>query len=93
MAEDFVELDELGSSFLEPVCEALMQVCPDGFRETVIGCVADQQVAEEVCLVIRELRRVGADELLAHERDEPRRLRLAVRQGLDGALVEEPALD
>ena len=49
-------------------------------------------MAEPVGLFPWELRRLGADELLAHEREQARRLRFAVRERLDRALVEDAAL-
>ena len=50
-------------------------------------------MAEAIGLLARELRCVGTDELLAYERDQSWRLRLAVGERLDGALVEHVALD
>ena len=80
VAEDLVQLDQIGAPLLEPVREALVQVGADGLRQGVVGGVADQEMTEAVGLLAGELRCVGADELLAHERDQPRRLRFAVRR-------------
>ncbi len=50
-------------------------------------------MAEAVRLVPRELRRIGTDDLLAHEGDQLWRLRFAVSERLHDALVEDAALD
>ena len=79
---------------LEPGREALVQIGAHALRQRVVGGVADQQVAEAEGVLARELGAVGADELLAHERDQPLApLRLAVAERLDGAAVEDLALD
>ena len=63
---------------LEPVGEALVQLGAGRLRERVVGGVADQQVTEAERVLAGQLRLVGPDQLLAHERGEPRRdLRLA----------------
>ena len=58
---------------LEPVGEALVQLGARRLRQRVVGGVADQQVAEAERVVAGELRAVGADQLLAHERGQARR--------------------
>ena len=79
---------------VEPVGEAGVQVGADRLGEGVVGGVADQQVAEAVAVVARELGAVGPDELVAHERGEPGRdLRLLGGERLDGAAVEDLTLD
>ena len=46
VAEDLVQLDQLGAVLLQPGCEALVEVGAGRFRQRVVGGVADQQVAE-----------------------------------------------
>jgi hypothetical protein len=46
VAEELVQLDELGPVLLQPGREALVEACPGGFRERVVGSVADEDVAE-----------------------------------------------
>src|SRR5205085_9056453 len=70
VAEDLVELDELGAVLLDPAGEALVKLCASRLRQRVVRGVADEEVAEAVGVVAGELRAVGADQLLAHERDE-----------------------
>ena len=71
-----------------------MQLGPDRFGEGVVGGVADQEVAEAEAVLTGELRPVGADQLAPHERREAwRDLRLLRCQRLDGAAVEDLALD
>ena len=63
-------------------------------RQRVVGGVADQQVAEAEGVLAGELAVSGRIELLAHERGQPRRdLRLLGSERLDGAAVEDLALD
>ena len=69
VAEDLVELDQVGGALLQPVGEALVEVGTDCLRQRVVSGVADQQVAEAEGVVAWELRAVGADELLADERE------------------------
>jgi hypothetical protein len=71
MAEDLLELDELLAVLFEPGGEALVQLGADRLGEGVVGGVADQQVAEAVGVFPGVLGPVGADELLADERNEP----------------------
>ena len=52
----------------EPVGEALVELGAGCLGERVVGGVADQEVAEAVGIADRQLRPVGPDELLAHER-------------------------
>ncbi len=64
------------------------------FGQRVVGGVADQKVAEAEGVVAGELRPVGPDELLAHERHQLRRhVVLVGRERLDAAAVEDLALD
>ena len=79
---------------LEPGGEALVQVGAGRLGERVVGRVADQQVAEAEAVLARDLRPVRPDQLLADERGEARGdLRLLGRERLDGAAVEDLALD
>ena len=79
---------------VEPVGEAVVEIGPHRLGERVVGGVPDQQVAEAVAVVARELGAVGADELAADECCQPgRHLRLLGSERLDGAAVEDLALD
>ena len=69
VAEDFVELDQIRAPFFEPAGEAFVQVGADSLGHGVVGSVADQKMAEAEGLLACELRCVGPDELLTHERD------------------------
>jgi hypothetical protein len=93
MAEDLVQLDEVRRPFFEPRGKAFVQVGPGRFGESVVGGVADQEMVEAVGLLPGELRSIGPDELLADERVQHWRQRVAVYESLDGALVEDIALD
>ena len=94
VAEDLVALDELGVVVFEPVGEALVQLGPGCLGERVVGGVADQDVAEAERVLAGERGPVGPDQLLAHQRGQPRgHLLLGRGEGLDGAAVEELALD
>ena len=46
VAEDLVQLDEIGAALLEPVGEALVQLGAGRLRQRVVGGVADQEVPE-----------------------------------------------
>ena len=65
VADDLVQLDEIGSALGDPDGEALVQLRPGRFRQRVVGCVADQQVAEAKGVLARELRLVRAQQLSA----------------------------
>ena len=94
VAEELVELDELGPVLLQPGGEALVEIRAGRLRERLVRRVADQQVAEAEAVLARDLRSVRPDQLLAHERGEARGdLRLVGRECLDGAAVEDLALD
>ena len=54
VAEELVELDERGRVLLEPESEALVEVRAHGFRERVVGGVAEQEVAEAEAVLARE---------------------------------------
>ena len=94
VAEELVQLDELGAVLLQPGCEALVELGAGRLRQRLVGGVADQQVAEAEAVLARELRPVRPDQLLAHERGQARRhLGLVGCERLDGAAVEDLALD
>ena len=94
VADDLVALDEGVAVLVEPGGEARVQVGADRLGEGVVGGVADQQVAEAVAVVARELGAVGADQLAAHEPGQPgRHLRLLGGERLHGAAMEDLALD
>ena len=95
VAEDLVELDESLAVLLEPRSETAVQLGAGRLRERVVGGVTDQQMAEPVGVVALELRLVGPDELLAHEREEPPVDRAVAVGGERGhrTAVEGPALD
>ena len=79
---------------LEPGREARVQIRANGLRECVVGGVADQDVAEAEAVVACELGPVGPDQLLADERRQTwSDLGLIRRERLDGAAVEDLALD
>ncbi len=46
VAEDLVQLDELGAVLFQPGGEALVQLRPNGLRQRVVGCVPDQEVTK-----------------------------------------------
>jgi hypothetical protein len=73
VAEELVQLDELGAVLLQPGCEALVQLGAGRFWQRVVGRVADQQVAEAGAVFVDELRPVRPDQLLSHERGQARR--------------------
>ena len=94
VAEDLVELDEITAVLLEPGREARVQLGADRLRECVVGGVADQDVAEAEAVLACELGPVGPDQLLADEcRQTWSDLGLIRRERLDGAAVEDLALD
>ena len=80
----------------EPVGEALVQLGAVVLRRALVGGLADEGVGEAERVVPRELRSVGADQPLAHQRDQ-----VAVQVGAllrrdelrEGAAVERPPLD
>ena len=78
----------------EPGREALVQFRPRSLRQRFVGRVADQEVAEAVCILARELRLVRPDELLADETVQAGlHLRFLGGEGLHGATVEDTPLD
>ena len=93
-AEELVQLDEIGPVLLEPGREALVEACPGGFRQRVVGRVADEDVAEAEAVLAREQRRVRRDQLLANEPGETRgHLQLLGCERLDSTPVEDLTLD
>src|SRR5437763_16976891 len=90
VADDLVTLDQGVAVFVEPIREADVELGADRLREGVVGRVADEQVAEAVTVVARELGAVGANELVADERGEPgRHPGLLGRERLDRAAMED----
>src|SRR5829696_8804395 len=93
VAEDLVELDESGSGLLEPGREALVEVGAARLRDSVVGGVSDEQVAEAEAVLTGERRPVRPDQLLSRERGETRGHAFIGRQCLHSATVEDLALD
>ena len=94
IADELVELDELGPMLLQPYCEAFVEVRAYRFRESVIGRVTDKEVAETEAVLAHELWPISPDQILADERGEERgHLRLPGCERLDGAPMEDLALD
>ena len=92
-AEDLVHLDEIRAALVQPVGEALVELCADGLGETVVGGIADEQVPEAKRIVTRQLRAVGPDQLLANESRQSRDDRPVLGERLHRATVEDLALD
>ena len=80
VAEDLLELlaDALA---VEPVGETLVQLGSQPLRHRLVRRVADEDVTEAEAVVAGETRAVGADELLAHEREQVRADRRPLRPG------------
>ena len=94
VADDLVQLNEVGSALLDPDGEALVQLRSGRFRQRVVGCVANQQVAEAKGILARELRPVRAQQLLSHEgRERSDELGLVRGERLHGAAVEHSPFD
>ena len=94
VAEDLVQLDDLGAVLLHPGGEALVEVGASRLRQRVVGRIADQEVPEAEGILASELRPVRADQRLAYERGQPRRhLGLVGCERLHGAAVEDLAFD
>ena len=72
IADDLVELHELGPVCLQPGGQALMEICAGRLGERLVRRVADQQVAEAKAVLSRDLRSVRPDQLLAHEPGQAR---------------------
>ena len=94
VADDLVELHEIGAVLAHPGREELVHLRTNRFRQRVVGCVADQQVAEPVGVLARKLRALRPNELAAHERRERSpELDRGRGQCLHRAAVEHPTLD
>ena len=94
VAEDLVQLDQLGAVLLEPVGEALVQLGPGRLRQRVVGGVADQQVAEAEAVLARKLRRSGRISCLrTSAASRGVTCGSSGRERLHGAAVEDLALD
>ena len=94
VAEDLVQLDELGPVLLEPGGEALVQLGACGLRQCLVGRVADQEVAKAEAVLAGQLRlRSG---LISSLRTSAARRGVTGVLGcerLNGAAVEDLALD
>ena len=94
VADDLVELDEIGGTLGDPAGEARVQVGAGRFRERLVGRVADQQVAEAKGVLSRKLRAIRAQQFPANERRERRHeLGSVRRERLDCPAVEHAPLD
>ena len=94
VAEDLVQLDEVGASLRDPGGESLVQLGASGLRQRLVRRVADEQVAEAKRVVTPHQRGGRPDELLAHEAHEVAGERLLVgSKRLHGAAVEQLSLD
>jgi hypothetical protein len=92
--DDLVQVDERSPVLLEPGGEASVQLDARRLRESVVCRVADEEVPEPKRVLTRKLRRVGRDELPAHQRGQvPRHVCLRGGERLHGAAVEDFALD
>ena len=92
VADYLVALDEVLPALVQPEGEELVQLGAQRFRERVVGGVSDQQVPEAERVLAEEGRAVGADELLADERQQARsHFGLPGRKGLHRPAVERQA--
>src|SRR4029079_15905446 len=71
VADDLVELDQLRSACFQPRSEALVQLRAGRLRQRFVSRIPNQQVAEAVAVLTDQLRVLGAEEVLAHQSDEP----------------------
>ena len=71
VADDLLLLVEVAVR-LEPICEALVQLCAGRLRKRVVGGVSDQEMAKAERVVARDLRAVRSHDLLADEREQIR---------------------
>ncbi len=95
VADDLLLLVELAVR-LEPICEALVQLCAGRLRKRVVGGVSDQEMAKTERVVARDLRAVRSHDLLADEREQIRGDVVVTRfpsECGDGAAMEDLALD
>jgi hypothetical protein len=65
--DDLVPLDEMRPTLLEPLRVALVEPRSRRLRESFVGCVSDQKVAETKRIVVRERRPLRTDQLLANK--------------------------
>ena len=70
MADDLVELDEIGADLVQPAGEPLVEVRARRLRERVVRRVADEDVPEAERVVAGQLRALRPHELLAHEAEQ-----------------------
>jgi hypothetical protein len=94
VAENLVELDELGTVAAKPGGKELMELCTCCLGQRVVRGVADQQVPEPVTVLADELRLLGTEEVLPDEGDERVvEAWLASTESRDSAAVEDLSLD
>src|SRR4029079_3588074 len=94
IAEQLLELDQVGGIAVQPVREALVEGCARRFGQRVVCRVTDEYVTKPKRVFARELRLVRTDELLSYQRGQPRReLDLVRSERLQSALMEEAPFD
>ena len=94
VADELVELDELGAMLREPVGELLMELRALRLRHALVRRVAHEEMTEAERVLSGEQRSVRTDQLLAHERGQlAREPRLFRRERLDDTLVEHLTFD
>lgn len=76
VAGDLVALDEVMPAFVEPACEALVELGAHGLGQRVVGRVSDKEVPEPERVLAGEGGTIGANELLT---DEPHKARAHLR--------------
>ena len=90
-----VEPDDLVlfSTLVEPDGDSLVEVGANRLGERLVRGIADEDVAEAVCLVAGNLRGLWPDQLLTDERVQVgRQLRVVPVERLHGAHVKHPSL-
>ncbi len=94
VADDLVELDQLRAARFQPRGEALVQIGAGRLRQRLVSRVPNEEVAEAVAVLAGQLRVLGADEVLAHQSDEPAvHRRLVLDERCNAAPVEDLSLD
>ena len=94
VAEELIELHEIDTALLQPVCEALVELGSHRLRQRVVGGVADQQVAETEAVFTCELRLGWPDQPFAYQGGEAwSHLGLVRRHRLDRAAMKDLPFD
>ena len=94
VADDLVELDQLGAACFQPGGEAFVQLRAGRLGQRFVRRIPNQEVAEAVAVFPGQLRVLGADEVLAHQSDEPSvDRRLVLDERCNAAPVEDLSLD